>query len=297
MRIARVQLLFKSTIIGLIVNWISSINIRADILHITGDVHYLAFFKKPPLIITVHDLHSIFKGSTLGIKIKKWLWVTRPFNKARHLVAISESTKSEIVQLMPEIREKISVIPNPVSPVFKLSLKSESNGCPTILHVGTANHKNLEKVIVALQNEEIELLILGILSNQQNSLLKESGIKYKTFSLLPYEKVYELYKRSDVVSFPSLYEGFGMPIVEAQAVGRPLLTSDLPAIKDIAGTGALFVDPHSIDDLKHGFKELINNAELRNQLVSNGLDNVTRYNARKVADQYLSLYREVVYRT
>ncbi len=291
---SRVTVPFVSSAWGVIFNWLFASWRKVDIMHITGDIHYLALFRNSPVVITVHDLQSIFRSRGIGMRLKKWLWVTGPLKRAKRIVAISENTRQEISQMLPEVSHKVSVIPNPISSLFRFSPKKMNSEIPIILHVGTAAHKNLSKVVRAISGMEVELNILGVLSLEQEKLLKRTSIRYQSFSGLSYEDVYQLYLSADIVSFPSDYEGFGMPIIEAQASGRPVLTSNNPSIRQIAGEGgALFVDSNE-RELKNGFQELLSNSDLRDSLIEAGQTNVKRYEAGKVAEQYISLYQEVV---
>lgn len=287
---------FKSSFFGVIFNWLFFLYRKSDIIHITGDVHYLAILKKSPIIIiTVHDLQSIFRSKGRVDKLKKWLWVSGPLKRASHIVAISENTQNEINDMLPEVSHKTSVIPNPISPIFKFAPKPIQSERPIILHVGTAPHKNLDRVIEAVSVLNVRLHILGVLSPTQIIQLKNNSLRYESYSKLPYEQVYQLYLQADIVSFPSAYEGFGMPIIESQAVGRPLLTSNLPSIKRIAGAGgALFVDTSQMENIRNGFEELLNNPVLRASLVDSGKINIERYQAHQIAKQYLDLYKSVI---
>ncbi|MEQ9299876.1 MAG: glycosyltransferase, partial [Cyclobacteriaceae bacterium] len=204
----------QSTILGVIPNWLYTFWRRADIIHITGDAHYLGLFSKSPLVITVHDLASIFRSKSILNTFKKWLWVNGPLKRAAQVVAISENTRNEISQMLPEVDHKTTVIPNPISSLFKFSPKKSMNETPIILHIGTATHKNLVKVINAIADQKVELIILGMLSSPQKQLLDETFMAYQNFSGLTYEEVYQLYLKADIISFPSEYEGFGMPIIE-----------------------------------------------------------------------------------
>lgn len=169
------------------------------------------------------------------------------------------------------------------------------NEAPIILHIGTATHKNLVKVINAIADQKVELVILGLLSSPQKQLLDETFMAYQNFSGLTYEEVYQLYLKADIISFPSEYEGFGMPIIEAQATGRPVLTSNFPSLRQTAGDrGALFIDIDNDKALKDGFKKLLQNAELRGALIKAGQSNVKRYQADSIAQQYLNLYDEMI---
>ena len=103
-----------------------------------------------------------------------------------------------------------------------------------------------------------------------------------------------LYRGADIISFPSTYEGFGMPILEGQAVGRPVLTSNLEPMRSVAGqSGALLVDPQSVDSIRNGFLRLTGDEFLRARLIAAGQDNVSCYTLEAVAASYLALYREL----
>lgn len=101
------------------------------------------------------------------------------------------------------------------------------------------------------------------------------------------------YKQVDIRSLPTLYGGFGMPIIEGQAVGRVVLTSALNLMKEIGGDAALFVDPYSVNEIRQGFLTLINDDGLRNRLIVKGLHNVGRFRADKIANQYSMLYQKI----
>ncbi len=94
--------------------------------------------------------------------------------------------------------------------------------------------------------------------------------------------------------FASTYEGFGLPIVEAQATGRPVVTSDTLSMPEVAGDAACLVDPFNVESIRNGILKVIQDTGYREQLVQNGLKNVERFKPESVAMQYLALYRELV---
>ena len=103
----------------------------------------------------------------------------------------------------------------------------------------------------------------------------------------------ERYRQADVVVFASPYEGFGMPVVEAQATGRPVVTSNIEPMMWVAGAeSACFVDPFDPVSIRAGIERVIQDEPYRNKLTTNGLGNVKRYSIRQIAGQYIQVYRK-----
>jgi glycosyltransferase involved in cell wall biosynthesis len=96
-----------------------------------------------------------------------------------------------------------------------------------------------------------------------------------------------------MVVFASLYEGFGLPILEAQATGRPVITSNFGAMKEAAGEGALFVDPYSVESIRSAILRIKNEPQLREELVRKGRENVARFRPEAIARQYAEIYRSL----
>ena len=162
-----------------------------------------------------------------------------------------------------------------------------------VLQVGTTDNKNLARVIQACSGLAVRLCILGRLSESQHEQLSGHDVEYEVHQDLSKEQVAALYQSCDLLVFVSTYEGFGMPILEAQAVGRPVLTSDISPMREVAGDGALMVDPLDATAIRSGLARLLEDAALREQLVRAGFRNVAGYSAQSVAAQYAELYREV----
>jgi glycosyltransferase involved in cell wall biosynthesis len=105
------------------------------------------------------------------------------------------------------------------------------------------------------------------------------------------EELVEAYRRCDMVVFASLYEGFGLPILEAQAMGRPVITSNFGAMREAAGDGALLVDPYSVEEIRAAIMRVKNEPGLREDLVRKGRENAEKFRAEAVAARYAELYR------
>ncbi|HEX4374037.1 MAG TPA: glycosyltransferase family 1 protein [Puia sp.] len=268
---------------------------QSTINHITGDAHYciIGCKKNNINILTIHDCVLLKRNSVLNPKywIFKWVWYAWPVKKADAITVISENTKKELLHFTNCDPEKIKVIPDFVDPVFQPSYYKFNNDHPKILFVGTSANKNLDRLIDALHGVNAELNIVGRLNDQQLKKLKDNRIDHVQSEKLSEEELLKKYQQCDLLVFPSTYEGFGLPIVEAQAVGRPVLTSNLSPMKEVAGNGACLVDPHDATSIRNGIEMIINNAEYRDQLIENGFKNVSRFQLEKVVDEYTSLYK------
>jgi glycosyltransferase involved in cell wall biosynthesis len=262
--------------------------------HITGDVNYMSLRLGKKTILTIHDVKSALKGSFLKQFIIKWLWFKWPAMKVKYITVISEFSKKELVDLIPRQANKINVIYNPVHTSINpdLPLKFNTNQ-PTILLVGTKSNKNIERTIEAIKDLKVKLNIIGMLKQNQIDLLNKHDVDYINQKQLSFDEVIACYKMSDLVCFPSLYEGFGMPIIEAQATGRPVITSNIGTMKEIAGDSACLVDPNCVTSIREGVIKVINDEVYRDQLVKKGLENIQRFKIDVIAEQYAELYKKI----
>lgn len=262
------------------------------ILHVTGDVYYIGLIPFKNTILTVHDIKFI-KGSLLKKIVLNIFWLQLPGLFANKITIVSNFSKEEYLKLVSHARKKIEVIYNPVNPILKESLKSFPK-LPSILHLGTKKNKNIENTIIGLRHIRCKLLIIGPLSQKQIDLLKECKVEYENYKNLNFSEIKQIYERSDIVSFISLYEGFGMPIIEANRVGRVVLTSQCAAIPEIASKAVLYVDPHDVGDIHNGFQKLITDSNARQNLINLGLENAKRFEINTIVLKYLGIYNQLV---
>lgn len=269
---------------------------QGRINHITGDVHFLTYLmRKNRTILTIHDcvfLHS--KMSALSRIIIKFFWYQIPVRRAGYITTISKFSKDQIISITKCKSEKIAVIPDPLLGDFKYFAKNFNQKSPVILQIGTADNKNLFRLAAALEGIKCSLVIIGVLKKEQKLALRKHKIKYMNFYNLTDQEINKQYRNCDLVSFVSTYEGFGMPILEANATGRAVLTSNISPMKEVAGEGACLVDPLDIKQIRQGIKKIISNATYRKHLVKKGLQNSKKYDAKKIAKRYAALYRKVV---
>lgn len=265
---------------------------RSSINHITGHVHYCALaLPSKNTIITVHD--TFIYGNPIKRFIMFYLMLYFPIKKAAYITCISETTKKYLIEQCPFAEKKIRVIYNPVHPDYVYNPKPNLCDKPRILHIGTRVNKNLERVIVALKDVECQLVIVGRLSDEHQKLLIDNKIDYINKVGLSDSEIVQAYVDCDIVSFPSLSEGFGMPIIEGNAVGRAVLTSNINPMVEVANGSAYLVDPYNVESIRKGFIDLISDCDMRQSLVNKGLDNAKRFNPSEVAKQYINLYQEV----
>lgn len=265
----------------------------ADIYHIAGHVNYIALRLPPERTIqTVHDLGILDKRTGLRRSVLGQLFFRSPTRRAKRTVAISEATRESLIRISGESREKIVVIPNPVPPGYCERPKQMANR-PRILQIGTAPHKNLERTAEALAGLDVHLRVIGKLSEAQSSLIEKLELDFSSIDYVDDRSMLKEYIAADIVVFCSLFEGFGMPIIEAQAIGRPVVTSDRSPMREVAGKGALLVDPEDVSGIRQGIETLISKPDVAENYRRAGVKNAEAFHVSTIADQYLELYQEI----
>ncbi|HSI89407.1 MAG TPA: glycosyltransferase, partial [Pyrinomonadaceae bacterium] len=137
------------------------------------------------------------------------------------------------------------------------------------------------------------LRIVGELSDDQAELLERSQVDYSNVTDLDSVGMHQEYRNADIVVFCSLFEGFGLPIIEAQAVGRPVITSAIEPMRDVARDGALLINPEDVAAIRDAVIRLIADGDLRESLIKKGIANAERFRLGRIAAQYAELYSEV----
>jgi glycosyltransferase involved in cell wall biosynthesis len=269
---------------------------KQGVNHITGDIHYGVFgLIGCKSVLTIHDDYAYIKARR-GVldKIYKWLfWLFLPIKFANKVVCISNATKVKIDKLVTN-KKTIIITQHSISKGFKYSPYVFNEESPTILQIGATVQKNLETTLKALKNIKCNLRVIKRMTSEQHFLAKQQRIKYSNAYDLTDEEILTEYKKADIVVFPSLYEGFGMPIIEAQTIGRPVITSNFSPMNWVAGNGALLLNnPKDINEYKTSILKIIKNRFYREELVEKGRLNTLRYNVTKVAEQYIGLYNEL----
>ncbi len=267
---------------------------KAAVFHVTGDAHYAVLaLPRRQTILTIHD--AVFLEQQKGMKrwfLKKIL-LDIPVRYSPAITTISEKSKSEILRYTSCDPGKIRVIPNPVSTAIQYREKPFNTAEPHILFIGVKPNKNLERVSVAIRDLPCRLTIIGKLFPEQVRLLDQHRIRYDALHGITEEEMAEQFAQSDIILFPSLYEGFGLPVIEGFRAGRVVVTSDISPMKDIAENAACLVDPYRTDSIREGLEKVIRDPAYRDRLVRLGLEIVKKYEPEAIARRYYQLYQEI----
>jgi glycosyltransferase involved in cell wall biosynthesis len=267
---------------------------QGEINHVTGDTNFTAILLPGKrTILTNHDCGYMHHNRGWRRWLLQKFWLELPVRRVAAVTTVSSQIKKEIVRYTGCPADKVWVIPNAPSPAFKPVLKAFYSARPRILQVGTAPNKNLSRLIDAVTGLECTLVIVGCLDAKLRRRLRDKRIEFENYIDLPLPALVHQYELCDLLVFASLYEGFGVPILEAQAVGRPIVTSDRAPMSEIAGKGASLVNPTDPQDIQAAIVKICRDADYRQQLVDAGSDNVKRYAPRRIAEQYYQLYKHV----
>lgn len=268
---------------------------NSDINHITGDVHFIALgLPRKNTILTIHDLGFMTeKRNAVSRWILKMFWITLPVRRVAMVTVVSHATKKHLLELVKVKEDKIKVIGNFISDSFHKTPWVFNENKPNILQIGSAGNKNLDRLILALNGVNCHLTIIGYPSKNQIECLKSNNIVFSIKNGLTAEELILAYQKSDLLVFASLIEGFGLPIIEAQTIGRPVVTSNLSSMPEVAGDAACFVDPYSVDSIRNGILKIIEDKDYRESLVLKGFKNIKRFKKENIVKQYEELYYKI----
>ncbi len=268
---------------------------QGNINHICGDINFISLFlSKKKTVNTFLDFYSMQRLKSLKKLIYKIFWIKIPFLKSGSIITISNNTLRELNNYIDITgKKKIHVIGISVSNYFKKKIKKKISKTPKILVVGTSINKNILNIIISLKNIYCELIVVGQLNDQIINELNLNNIKYRNLVSINTKKLIDEYYKSDMLLFPSSYEGFGVPILEAQTIGRPVITSNLEPMISIAGEGAFFVNPKKPKEISEAIKTIIKNKKLRLSKINKGFINVKRFKNSIILNEHLKVYKEV----
>lgn len=296
---------------------------KLDIFHGLKNVAPYYNYANAKIIITVHDITPLLFPSMLPLKAQMY-WNLIKFNikKADKIIAVSNTTKTDLINKLNIEKNKITVIYHGTSEKFKSmsAIKKEKNkhlskfglnfpdDSLIIIAVSTIhprkNYINLIKAFDVVKNKldmPIHLLIVGKVDDKNYSLSVNRLISANNLSsnvhLLGYvhdDELPVLYNLADLFVYPSLYEGFGLPILEAQACGCPVITSDISSMPEVAGEGAILVDPYSVEEIACAIYKISSDKKLRDNLIQKGYNNCKRFSWKKCAEKTLKVYEDIL---
>ncbi len=267
---------------------------------------------KAAKIVTIHDLIFI-KYPQLYKATDRLIYKIKFKNsciEADKIIAISEQTKADIIRYFKIPENKISVIYQGCNPIFYEKVNKESLektkkkfSLPDnfILTVGTIEQrKNALNVVKALYyyNLDIPYVLIGRKTSYLKKILKyasEHNISKQIIipENINNENLRDIYQLSSIFAYPSIYEGFGIPVLEAQNSGIPVITSEYGSTVEAAGKGALLVNPLDPKSIGSAIKELLENSETRKNLIDKAYENVKKFRQEEMSDKIIKLYESL----
>ncbi|MFS6931853.1 glycosyltransferase family 4 protein [Klebsiella oxytoca] len=243
-------------------------------------------------IITIHDLNHIDLNYNSSILKRLYyrLILKRACQKSALILTVSEFSKERIHQWANVPLDKIRVVGNGVSCEFvPEGYNYSSDSSPYILIVGNRKtHKNEFSAVSAFLKanipQEYRLLIIGEPTKELQELINSYNACSRVFFIgrVTNQKLASLYRGATCLLFPSLYEGFGLPVIESMACGTPVITSNVTSLPEIAGDAALIVNPYEIQEIILAIEQIINDEDLRELLITRGLAQSAKYSWKQV---------------
>lgn len=289
-------------------------SVQPDLCHYTNFIGPL--LNPCPYLVTIHDM-------TLSLlpqyhPLRKQILI-RPLiplvaRRASRIITVTENARDDIMRLLHVPPERIVVIPEAAAPQYKPASLAEQQRVraayglqqPYLLYIGTLEpRKNLVRLIRAWHELRRRrriphlLVIVGAQGWQYDPIYREvqalscaADVRFTGYA--PAHDLPALYSAADAFAFPSLYEGFGLPVIEAMACGTPTLISNTPALAEVAGDAALLVDPRNIASISQGLERLLNDDALRTLMRERGLKQAGAFSWRRTALQTLAAYQAVL---
>jgi glycosyltransferase involved in cell wall biosynthesis len=290
---------------------------NVDVVHVPH--HEAPFFNPSKLVVTMHDcVHLLFphEDSSKFRNYRHYLQTKRVVETAKHVLAVSRSTKEDLINIFELPESKISVVHNALDERFAFSHTTEERKHvleryqlkePFVLYSGKIRpHKNLHRLIEAfavLKSELMEderyktlkLIIIGDeLSKHQYLRLTviRSGAQQdvRFFGFVPYPILRVFYQSAALFAFPSLYEGFGLPPLEAMANRTPVVASNTSSLPEVLGDAGILVNPENVFDIARGMKLILSDDVLRQKLVQKGIEQVAKFSWKLAAQNVLNTY-------
>ncbi len=291
---------------------------KADIWHLPNTLPLVFRFKSTPTVITIHDLADLH--------VRKYGWFRTLYRRSINYLAarradcvltVSESSKRDLVAMLGVAPAKVAVVYPGVSEIFRprdpLSCKEyvrSRYGLPTdfiLAPGGLGGNKNLNRLLEAFarlvsQGASHHLVCTGTAAGEEMTRLqtsvKELQLDGRVFfpGRIPLDDLVTLYGASSAVVYVSLYEGFGLPLLEAMACGIPILASQTSSIPEVTQEAALLVDPYNGGAIANAIGRVLRDEELRQTLIQRGLIRAQHFSWRSTAIQTVEVYKSAIQR-
>jgi len=277
-----------------------------DILFCPANTAPIFVPKNKKLIVTVHDVAFLTYPNSFSRLFGfyyRWL-IPKVVKRADKIITVSDTSKQKILKYYPYAKKKIKVIHLGLDSEYKVidNVAKEK----IILFVGSLNErKNFSSVIEAFElfnNNDYKLVIVGNFSlnfsinDRTNNILKRAKenkhIEFKTN--ISDDELVKIYNHAALFIFPSFYEGFGLPPLEAMACGTPVIVSNLSSIPEVCGDAAVYVDPYNIEDIKEKILMVLQNSKLQQELIGKGLEHVKQFTWERAAEEHIKVFKKVL---
>ena len=294
---------------------------RVDLLHMPW--FYAPAVTTCRLLITVHDMTDILHAPRAGsplVHAGRLYFAKRALNKAVRIVTVSQASKRELARGFQVPEEKVEVIYNALDDRFTREpfpadadriLERLAVADPFVLYAGNIKpQKNLARLIEAFAVAKAELAAEGKFSNLKLVVIGDELAKHpdlrravvrtrlredvRFLGFVQHNVLRAFYARARAFLFPSLYEGFGLPPLEAMAHGTPVVASSVSSLPEVLGQAALLVNPENVFDIARGIRQVLTDEDLRTELVRRGYEQMRRYSWERSARQLLEVYRASV---
>ena len=294
-----------------------------DLVHIP--LNRVPLFMIKPYVVTIHDLANIFfeqETSNLRMQLRRYRF-RRGLVRANRVIAVSEATKRDVEAQMGVPSSRITRVYNAPDPAFfnraaepggqeqQLILERYQINYPFLLYAGNIRrHKNIPRLVEAFAvvrdqlahhpvYKDLRLVIIGDTISQYPSV-RQAVIKSRVenvvrfLGFVPFETLRCFYESAAGFVFPSRYEGFGLPPLEAMACGTPVVTSNVSSLPEVVGDAAIQVNPENVFDIARGIGDMLLDEELRARLIRRGREQAARFSWNWTARQVLEIYKDVI---
>jgi glycosyltransferase involved in cell wall biosynthesis len=302
--------------------------LNVDLFHVP--LNSVPLLMPKPYLVTIHDMSTLLFSSQLGYRNRlRHFYLRRGLIRADRVIAVSMSTSRDVEAVLGIPMRRMRVVHNAPDPIFQALAGAPRNGSdsgfppeiqrvldryrihyPFLLYVGRTNrHKNIPRLVEAfsvLRSEiadhpaygDLRLLIIGDEISRYPAMRHavihsrvEDTVRFLGF--VPIETLRAFYQAASAFVFPSLYEGFGLPPLEAMACGTPVVCSHVSSLPEVVGDAAEIVNPENVFDIARGMRAALLDQDLRNRLVQRGFEQARRFSWERTARQVLDAYEEI----